>query len=211
MILPDESGQNSALAPGCRIFILFTAMRALGATIGTRGAIRRIISRFRRMPSSRPVVPALLIASALNLALMVPGGFVETRDFSAYPAMVLGAFNVFLTVLGLGSLVLAYLVIRTGRAYGWAGLAGLAFVAVYLLDLGRIFPVTPNPMSTLLATLEWIGTALGAALAVSSVVLRGAAGTASPAKLAPPMPIVLGLVVVALIIVAFATKSAMGV
>ncbi|MGX7745227.1 hypothetical protein [Rhodopseudomonas parapalustris] len=162
------------------------------------------------MPSSRPIVPALLVASALNLALMVPGGFVETRDFSAYPAIVLGAFNVFLTVLGLGSLVLAYLVIRTGRAYGWAGLAGLAFVGVYLLDLGRIFPVTPNPMSTLLATLEWIGTALGAALAVSSVV-RGAAGTTTSARPTLPLPVVLALVVVALIIVAFATKSAMGV
>ena len=30
---------------------------------------------------------------------MIPGGFVETRDFSAYPASVLAAFNIFLTVL----------------------------------------------------------------------------------------------------------------
>ena len=35
------------------------------------------------MPSSRLVIATLLVASALNLALMVPGGFVETRDFSA--------------------------------------------------------------------------------------------------------------------------------
>lgn len=133
------------------------------------------------------------------------------RDFSAYPAIVLGAFNVFLTVLGLGSLVLAYVIIKAGRAYGWAGLAGLAFVGVYLLDLGRIFPVPPNPMSTLLATLEWIGTGLGAALAVSSIALRGAANTATSAKPTLPMPVVLGLMFVALIIVAFATKSAMGV
>ncbi|WP_322515158.1 hypothetical protein SR870_19470 [Rhodopseudomonas palustris] len=162
------------------------------------------------MPSLRHVITGLLVASALNLALMVPGGFVETRDFSAYPAMVLGGFNVFLTVLGLGSLVLAYFVTKTGEGRGWAGLAGLAFVAVYLLDLGRIFPVPPNPMSTLLATLEWIGTALGVALAVSSFALRGAANTASPAKSALPMPVVVGLIFVALIIVAFATRSAMG-
>lgn len=162
------------------------------------------------MPTSRLVITALLVASALNLALMVPGGFVETRDFSAYPALVLGAFNAFLTVLGLGSLVLAYFVTKTGKGHGWAGLAGLAFVAVYLLDLGRIFPVPPNPMSTLLATLEWIGTALGGALVVSSVALRGMANTASSAEPILPMPIALGLVLVALIIVAFATKSAMG-
>lgn len=62
----------------------------------------------------RFAVVTLLIASAVNLSLMVPGGFVETRDFSAYPAIVLGAFNVLLTVLGLGSLVLAVIVARKG-------------------------------------------------------------------------------------------------
>jgi hypothetical protein len=163
------------------------------------------------MPISRLVITGLLIASAVNLALMVPGGFIETRDFSAYPAMVLGVFNVFLTVLGLGSLVLAYIIIKIGRAYGWGVLAGLAFVGVYLLDLGRIFPVTPNPMSPLLATLEWIGTGLGVALALSSVALRGAASTETSAKPTLPMPVVLGLTLLALTIVAFATKSAMGI
>lgn len=63
----------------------------------------------------RFAVVTLLIASAVNLSLMAPGGFVETRDFSAYPAIVLGAFNVLLTVLGLGSLVLAVIVARKGR------------------------------------------------------------------------------------------------
>lgn len=163
------------------------------------------------MSSSRLVITALLVASAVNLALMVPGGFVETRDFSAYPAMVLGAFNVFLTVLGLGSLVLAYIIIKAGRAYGWAGLAGLAFVGVYLLDLGRIFPVPPDPMSPLLATLEWIGTGLGVALAAWSVAFRGAANTASSANPKLPMPILFGLILVMLVIVVFATKSAMGI
>lgn len=163
------------------------------------------------MPGSRHIVTVLLVASALNLALMVPGGFVETRDFSAYPAIVLGAFNVFLTVLGLGSLVLAYFVTKTGKGHGWAALAGLAFTAVYLLDLGRIFPVPPNPMSALLAALEWTGTALGVALAASSTALPGTADTASLAKPALPGPIMLGLLLVALVIVAFATKSAMGI
>ncbi|MBU0556760.1 MAG: hypothetical protein KKD64_14960 [Alphaproteobacteria bacterium] len=132
-------------------------------------------------------ISALLIASALNLALMVPGGFVETRDFSAYPAVVLGAFNVFLTVLGLGSLVLAYVVVGTGRGNGWAVLFRLAFIGVYLLDLWRIFPVPANPMSTLLATLEWLGTGLGVALTILSIALRGATNTTTLAK--PTLPI----------------------
>jgi hypothetical protein len=163
------------------------------------------------MPSSRLVISTLLVASALNLALMVPGGFVETRDFSAYPAMVLGAFNVFLTVLGLGSLMLAYWIVKTSKGNGWAGLAGLAFVGVYLLDLGRIFPAPPNPMSTLLATLEWIGTGLGVALAASSVALRGAANTATSTRPTLPRPVLFGLILAALVIVVFATKSAMGI
>jgi len=162
------------------------------------------------MPVSRLVIATLLVASALNLALMIPGGFVETRDFSAYPPIVLGAFNVFLTVLGLGSLVLAYAVTKAARGYGWSALGGFAFVGVYLLDLGRIFPVTPNPMSTLLATLEWIGAALGVALVIVSITLsqRASATSAAPSL---PKPIMFGLGFLALIIVAFATKSAMGV
>jgi hypothetical protein len=161
------------------------------------------------MPTSRFVITTLLVASALNLALMIPGGFVETRDFSAYPAIVLGAFNVFLTVLGLGSLVLAYAVTKADRGYGWSALAGIAFVGVYLLDLGRVFPVPPNPMSALLATLEWIGTGLGVALAAASLVLsRRATATSTTSSL--PRPVMFGLAIAALVIVAFATKSAMG-
>lgn len=165
------------------------------------------------MPTSRLVIATQLVASALNLALMVPGGFVETRDFSAYPSIVLGAFNVFLTVLGLGSLVLAYTVTKAGRGCGWSALAGFAFVGVYLLDLGRIFPVPSNPMSMLLATLEWIGTGLGVALATASLILSRHATANAAAAVTPslPRPLIIGLVLLALIIVAFATKSAMGI
>ncbi|MXP26695.1 hypothetical protein GRI39_11680 [Altererythrobacter indicus] len=164
------------------------------------------------MPAFRLFTSTLLVASALNLSLMIPGGFVETRDFSAYPSIVLGAFNVFLTILGLGSFVLAYSVTKAGKGYNWSVLAGLAFIGVYLLDLGRIFPVTPNPMSALLTTLEWIGTGLGIALAATSLVLSRRATTNSELSDTPslPKPIILGLVLLALIIVAFATKSAMG-
>ncbi|WP_224702246.1 hypothetical protein [Devosia aquimaris] len=165
------------------------------------------------MRFARTAVTALLVASAINLALMVPGGFVETRDFSAYSPLVLGAFNVFLTVLGLGSLVLAYAVFRTGRLAGLVSLAGLGFVAVYLLDLGRIFPVPPEPMSAVLATLEWIGTVLGAALVLAAYLSARHSGASTgdvPAP-KPSMPALVGLAAIALVIVAFATKSAMGV
>lgn len=163
------------------------------------------------MTVSRLVV-VLLIASTVNLALMVPGGFVETRDFSAYPAGVLAAFNLLLTVLGLGSLVLAGVVARTRGGRGLSALAGLAFAVVYLLDLGAIFPVTPDPMSTLLAALEWIGAGLGMVLAAVSAGLdrRGPALRMGRPAASLRWPAAGAVVLLALAIVVFATRAAMG-
>lgn len=106
----------------------------------------------------------LLVLSACNLALMVPGGLVETRVFPDYSVAVLAAFNIFLTVLGLGSLILAWQVWRNGASGPLAPAAGLAFAAVYLADLLVIFPVSPTPMPPLLTSLETIGTVLGISL-----------------------------------------------
>ena len=75
---------------------------------------------------------ALLFLSAVNLALMIPGGLVETRSFPGYGVATLGAFNVFLTVLGLGSLVLAYRVSdrsMRGRCRRWPALHTLRSMA----------------------------------------------------------------------------------
>ncbi|AWV08033.1 hypothetical protein [Marilutibacter maris] len=160
----------------------------------------------------RLVVVVLLVASTVNLALMVPGGFVETRDFSAYPAFVLAAFNALLTVLGLGSLVLAVAVARKGRGHGLSALAGLVFAGVYLLDLGAVFPVTPSPMSALLSALEWLGVGLGVALAVASIgPARSASMRAVDGRAASlPWPLGAALALLALAIVVFATRAAMG-
>ncbi len=161
------------------------------------------------MPLTR-VLGVLLVMSSVNLALMVPGGFVETRSFPSYGIAVIGAFNVFLTLLGLGSLVLAYLVFRTGRAGPLPMLAGTAYVLVYGLDLLKIFPISKAPMSATLACMEWIGTFLG--LAVIAVSMR----PASPSKEQPPtgalqLPLWLAitLAVSTLAIVTFATLSAL--
>jgi hypothetical protein len=164
------------------------------------------------MLTSRHIIAALLGASAFNLTLMIPGGFVETRDFSTYPAIVLGAFNIFLTILGLGSFLLAYHLLKKDKGYRLSALVGLAFIGVYLLDLGGIFPVPPTPMSMLLATLEWIGTGLAITLLVAATALsRHATGnTETSATPLMSIPVILGLVVIALVIIAFATKSAMG-
>ena len=156
----------------------------------------------------RHLVALLLALSAINLALMIPGGFVETRDFSAYPASVLAAFNIFLTVLGLGSLVLAWLTWRGGVRRVWST-AAVGFAATYLLDLFKIFPVTPVPMSSLLETLEWLGTALAILLA-TAVLTAGSrdAGGRQGAAIPRGLTIVMGIAGIGIVI--FATIAAMG-
>ena len=157
----------------------------------------------------RHLVALLLALSAINLALMIPGGFVETRDFSAYPASVLAAFNIFLTVLGLGSLVLAWLTWRGGVRRVWSMAAAVGFAATYLLDLFKIFPVTPVPMSSLLETLEWLGTALAILLA-PAVLTAGSrdAGGRQGAAIPRGLTIVMGIAGIGIVI--FATIAAMG-
>lgn len=162
------------------------------------------------MTLAQIITTALLLASALNLALMIPGGPVETRDFSAYPLGALAAFNLFLTLLGLGSLALAWAVARHNVGFTLAMLAGLAYALVYIADIGRIFPVAPTPMPPLLARLEALGAALGGALAM----IGGLAATneAAGGSALPPAPR-LGLIVVSvagLAIVLFATRAAKG-
>ncbi|MGZ9811924.1 hypothetical protein ACXN5S_15790 [Pseudoroseicyclus sp. H15] len=154
------------------------------------------------------LLAVLLALSAINLTLMIPGGLVETRSFPGYSVAVLTGFNIFLTLLGLSSFVLAWRSWRTGRA-GWAPLtAGACYVAVYGLDLAHVFPISEAPMSPTLLTLEWVGTILGiATMAVGAVALRtaGSSGVAGPRL---PAWLVIGAAVLGLAIVVFATMSA---
>lgn len=156
------------------------------------------------------LVAVLLALSAINLALMIPGGFVETRDFRAYSAAVLAGFNIFLTVLGLGSLLLAWATWRSGVRPLWSWAAAVGFAAVYLLDLLKIFPITPVPMSTLLATLEWLGTALACLLGATLIGTRADATGEGTTGKGRPVALAVVLVIGGIAIVVFATISAMG-
>lgn len=156
------------------------------------------------------VVLVLLVASAVNLALMIPGGLVEMRDFSAYSPLVLGAFNLFLALLGLGSLVLAWFHYSNGGGYAFSAAAGLGYLLVYGLDLGRIFPVSPDPMSRLLASLEWLGAFLGAGLIAAGARASWNETVYSSFALAGiPVPALVVMALAVLCIVIFATRAAM--
>ena len=152
----------------------------------------------------------LLIASALNLALMVPGGFVETRIFTQYPVWIIACFNAFLSILGFGSLILAFRVWRSGRVGALSVVCGISFAAVYVLDLLELFPISENPMSPLLFSLEWLGTLLGLSLAIVAWYARLQSQSVSGESMQLSSAMRVGLAVVIVGIVLFSTLSAIG-
>lgn len=119
----------------------------------------------------------LLLLSAVSLSVLVPGGPIETRDFSHISPLVLGSFNVFLTTLSLTSFLLLYFVWQRRRwAFVASGLSGLAYCLVYVLDLVHGFPVSPDAMPPALFAIEVLGTILSiplVALSMSAVDADG--------------------------------------
>jgi len=102
---------------------------------------------------------------------LVPGGPVETRKFGHYPPIILGAFNTFLTILGFGSLVVVYFCFTGSQwAFYAAGICGISYLLVYALDLGKIFPVSPDKMSRSLFTIELTGLILSIPITLLSFI-----------------------------------------
>ncbi|MEL6777291.1 MAG: hypothetical protein AAFO06_08550 [Cyanobacteria bacterium J06597_16] len=127
--------------------------------------------------SVRYSVFGLLLLSAISLSVLVPGGPIETRDFSHIGPLVLGSFNVFLTTLSLTSFLLLYFVWRQQRwAFVASGISGLAFCLVYVLDLASWFPVSPDAMPPALFMIEVLGTILSIPLAAWSFSAANADG-----------------------------------
>lgn len=160
------------------------------------------------MTTSRAVA-ALLLISAMLLISLAPGGPVETRDFSHIPTLILGLFNVFLTVLGLGSILLSWLVYRRRSRWVWPFLAGVGYFVVYGLDLLAIFPVSPTAMNQALWAIEVGGMIVACPLMIlSSLGLRHSDGRHSDALM--PRAAMVAAAVSGLAIVVFTTISAMG-
>lgn len=97
----------------------------------------------------------LLLLLVLTFVTLVPGGPVETRDFSALGGAVFWGFNAFLIALGIVALAAVWGMWRGLRAWAWAGIAvGWGYVFVVLLDLGQVFPTSPDAMPLLLGIIE---------------------------------------------------------
>ncbi|MEM6867491.1 MAG: hypothetical protein AAF528_03830 [Cyanobacteria bacterium P01_C01_bin.121] len=119
--------------------------------------------------SAKYSVFGLLLLSTVSLTSLVPGGPIETRDFSHISPLVLGSFNLFLTTLSLTSFLLLYFVWKRQRwAFVASGIWGIGYFLVYVLDLARWFPVSPDAMPPALFAIEVFGTILSIPLAVLS-------------------------------------------
>jgi hypothetical protein len=119
-------------------------------------------------------VAALLVWKVLLLIPMVPGKLIDTRNFSSLPRWQYNWFNVFLTSLGLASLVVAGFAV-TGNSWVFlpALVLALLYIIVCFLDLFEIFPVVKDKLPVQLLILEAIilGSA-GVLLVISITGLR---------------------------------------
>ncbi|TWU21444.1 hypothetical protein Pla52o_36290 [Novipirellula galeiformis] len=120
---------------------------------------------------SRISLSLLLFASFVLLASLVPGGPIETRDFSHINPAILAAFNLFLATLGIVRIVAAFLVRPGSTPVYWASVViGFCYFLVYVLDLANVFPKSPDSMPPLLLVIELIGTILSIPLMGLSVL-----------------------------------------
>ena len=96
-------------------------------------------------------VTGCLLALVLTFATLYPGGPVENRDFSNLAPGVATQFNIFLITLGIVGLISAFF---SWKGKSWAYITAIAvgwlFVFVVALDLGKVFPVSPDQTGLLL-------------------------------------------------------------
>jgi hypothetical protein len=99
-----------------------------------------------------------LVLLIITFATLVPGGPIETRDFSQLDPLVFWGFNLLLMAMGLTGLTLSYGMWR-GRTWSLRGSIGLAwmYLTVFILDWAMVFPPSSDPMGLSLALVEIFG------------------------------------------------------
>lgn len=100
----------------------------------------------RSLKAYRKVVAFCFLALLLSFASLAPGGPIENRDFSHLTPTAYWGFNAFLIILGLTGFIFVYFIWRGRRGgYRAAIVIGWLYIAVVALDLGKVFPVSPDP------------------------------------------------------------------
>lgn len=107
--------------------------------------------------------------NAILMTLMLPGGPVEIRDFSAYSATTLTLYRLFLSALITGTLLSISLCIKQYQGAGAGSIiAGICYLSAHALGLLDILLHSPNPATAILLTLELV-----ACTAAISLILLG--------------------------------------
>lgn len=100
-------------------------------------------------------ISLMIFLNVTLLAILVPGGPIENRNFTALKGFVFWGFNLFLISLGLGSFYASYAVLgNLSNAALMTKLIALAYIIVYAIDLAGIFPKSPTKMSKSLMLFE---------------------------------------------------------
>ncbi|MGV6815688.1 MAG: hypothetical protein ACWA44_00280 [Thiotrichales bacterium] len=152
----------------------------------------------------------LLGVSAVLLISLIPGGPIENRDFSHHSPLILTSFNTFLTLLGMGSLLLIPVCLQGLRFAGTLSMtAGLSYFVVYIIDLVGLFPQTPSAMPLALFSIEVTGSLVALLLLWAGWHLRRSSEQ-NPQSTTPIPPWQTALLVfIGIALVIFATYSAM--
>jgi hypothetical protein len=99
-----------------------------------------------RSQEYRKRIVFILLALLLSFSSLAPGGPVENRDFSHLPRSVFNGFNAFLISLGILGFVTVYLIWKQKRGAYWIAIVvSWLFIIVIVSDLGKVFPVSPDP------------------------------------------------------------------
>ena len=160
-------------------------------------------------------VSALLVISSGLLGTLIPGGPIETRNFSHIEPLILGTFNTFLTSLAIGSLLILYFVFKDMKwGFVASAICGASYFLIYVLDLGKIFPVSPDAMPQMLFTIEILGTIISLPLTFFGIrgFMNSDSNKATISKLYSTnfVYLVFFAVLISVGIITFATQSAMG-
>lgn len=111
------------------------------------------------------IASLLVFFNVMLLAILVPGGPIENRDFSKLKGVVFWGFNLFLILLGVMSFITCYLLlIAHPNAIFITKIIAVLYFIVYIIDLAGIFPKSPTKMSKPLMLFEIINGSMAAFL-----------------------------------------------
>ncbi|MDO6521622.1 hypothetical protein Q4578_08490 [Shimia thalassica] len=104
-----------------------------------------------------------LFGLVATFATLVPGGPIETRDFTDLGGMAFWGFNAFLIGLAILAICAGIGLRKENRTAMWCAIiAAWAYVFVVLLDLGAVFPTSPDPIPLALGLVEILDVMLAA-------------------------------------------------